>query len=239
MVELQSEYGLSPIESKALCRRIGDFAQAHFTNTHRSPGQITYNAVVIGEKAGKPLKFCRTCAVNLSILHPLDAEILKRQGSTALKRIRLGRMAWEAYRNHAVLSYEDLALILAFDISTVKKIIKSLAIGNDRPPTRGTVDDIGPSVSHKNRAITLYFEGKLPQEIAARTGHALGSIERYLSDFARVVKLHTDDLPVSAITRITALSAKIVRTYLDIFKTVDTPANKVVLARLMQRFGPL
>jgi len=101
------------------------------------------------------------------------------------------------------------------------------------------VDDIGPTVSHKEQVLRLYFEGHLPAQVAARTGHSLGSVERYLSDFARVAELGGRRIGFEAIVRITGLSTPVVRRYLELLARVGGPGHRPVLARLLRRFGPV
>jgi len=102
-VELQREFGLSPIGSRALIRRIGEFLEDYVgvEPGSRSPGQVSYPAVALGERAGKPLRYCLTVPVALTVLHPSDAEILHNDGSPALRRVRLARVCAEAYRQKA------------------------------------------------------------------------------------------------------------------------------------------
>jgi len=239
LIELQEEFGLSPVAARALCRRIEEFGDSYYTSSGRTVGQIVYSAVAVGEKAGKPVKFCKTVPVSLTVLHPFDANILDRRGSVALRQVRLCRMASEAYMQGGLLSYEDLACLLSVDISTIRSLVNSSTGEGGCPPTRGLMQDIGRTLSHKEEAVRLYFRGVLPAEIAARTGHSLGSVERYLSDFARVMKLTQDSLPIEATCRLTGLSPKLVKTYKALWKKLQTPANKPVIEQLMRRFDPL
>lgn len=238
-VELQREYGLSAVASRALIVRIGEVLESYRSagGGARAPGQVTYPAVALGERAGKPLRHCLTVPVGLTVLHEADGELLHRLGSPALRRVRLARMSGEAYRQGAALSHEDLSLLLAVDLSTVRRLAKGCAEEGERAPTRGVVDDIGPSVSHKEQVVRLYFAGLLPGRIAARSGHSLGSVERYLEDFARVVQLQRQGLPAEAIARITGLTPRLVASYLELACRYNRPCHEDVFLRLLRRFA--
>ena len=238
-VELQAEYGLSPVASRALIRRIEELLEGYRSagSGSRGPGQITYAAVAIGERAGKPLRYCLTVPVSLTVVHEADGEVLHGQGSPALRRSRLARMSGEAYRQGGVLSHEDLSLLLAVDLSTVRRLAQGCAEDGERVPTRGVVEDIGPSVSHKEQVLRLYFAGLLPGRIAARTGHSLGSVERYLGDFARVVQLERGGVPAEGIARITGLTRRLVASYLELAGRYDQPSHQAVFVRLLRRFA--
>ena len=241
-IELQGEFGLSPVASRALVRRLEQFLDTYVDGQPgaRAAGQLYYPAVARGERAGKPVRHCLTVPVALTWLHPEDAAVLGDGGSPTLRRVRLARMCSEAFRQGAVLSHEDLSLLLGVDGSTVGRMVRSLAEhGHERPPTRGLVEDIGPTVSHKEEVLQLYFQGLLPARIAARTGHGLGSVERYLSDFARVAELCRQGLPTEASVRITGMSPALVRRYREWFERFNRPEHRPVLQRLLRRFAPI
>lgn len=236
-VELLREYGLSPVSARALVLRLGEFLEASAGPGTRAPGQLQYLAVAAGEPAGKPLRLTLTVPVALTLLHGEDAEVLHDSGSPALRRARLARLCAEAHRQGGLLSHEDLALLLALDLSTVRRLVRACAEEGERPPTRGLVQDIGPTLSHKEQVLRLYFRGLLPARIAARTGHSLGSVERYLHDFARVVQLHANGVELQAIARITGLSPRLVSAYDALARGYDSAAHRPVLDRLLRRFG--
>ena len=240
-VELERDYGLSPIASRALVKRVSEFLETGHAGQPEEKGQwqIWYPAVAIGEPAGKPIRYCLTVPVTLTLVHPSDAELLHKLGSPALRRARLARLCAESYRQGAVLSHEDLSLLLAVDVSTVGRLVALCGDENGRPATRGLVQDIGPTVSHKGQVVRQYFRGQAPGRIAAYTGHSLGSVERYLGDFGRVVALRNQRLAPAVISRITGLSEKLVSAYLDLLSEYDRPEHQSVFKRLMLRFGPL
>ncbi len=240
-VELERDFGLSAIASRALVHRISEFLETRVSGQPetRSHWQICYPAVAVGEPAGKPIRYCLTVPTTLTVVHPSDAEVLHRLGSPALRRVRLTRLCAEAYRQGAVLSHEDLSLLLAVDLSTVGRLMALCAGENGRPPSRGLIQDIGPTVSHKGQVIRQYFQGKAPGRIAACTGHSLGSVERYLADFGRVLALRNRRLAPAVISRVTGLRGRLVSDYLNLANEYDKPEHQLVFERLLLRFGPL
>jgi hypothetical protein len=239
--ELRSDYGLSAIESRALVARVAQFIEeTHQDESElRGPAQVRFVAVADGQPAGRPLSQCVTVTVLLSIVAPTDAALLLTEGSRALRQARLHRMTHEARRQGAVLSYEDLGLLLAVDVSTVRRLVASCRADGLDVPTRGWVADIGPGSTHKARVIELCFRGLQPAQIATYTAHALSSVERYLGDFARVVELVHRGYPQPAIVRITGLSPRTVRDYLALHERYTAPAHRPVFEMLQQRFTPI
>jgi hypothetical protein len=238
--ELRSEYGLSVISSRALVWRIGEFIDQVFEDRGglRKPGQIRYVAVAEGQPAGRPLRECVTVPVLLTVLADTDAEVLIERGSPALRKARIHRMAREAREQGGLLSYEDLSLILGVDVTTVRRLVAGLRSQGVSVPTRGQVTDIGPGVSHRARVIELVFRGMQPAQIAAYTSHALSSVERYITDFARVAELARQGLSQPVIVRITALSPKTVRDYLALRERYSGPQHQYVMEMVLQRFCP-
>ncbi|OGV88240.1 MAG: hypothetical protein A3K19_11595 [Lentisphaerae bacterium RIFOXYB12_FULL_65_16] len=240
-IELQHEFGLSLVSSRALVKRIGEFLDVWMGQTEgaRGPGQVCYPAVALGERAGKPLRYCLTVPVLLTLLHPADAEILYTKGSPALRQSRLSRVCDEAWRQGATLSHEDVSLLLGVEVSTVRRMIQACtAEGGARPPTRGLVADIGPTVTHKEQVIRLFFRGLLANQIASRTGHSLGSVERYLVDFARVAELSRRGATEATTARVTGMSLSLVDRYRVLLGEYSRPEHRPVLDRLLSRFGP-
>jgi transposase len=239
--ELRSDYGLSVIESRVLVGRVEEFIGQLFEehDGFRAPGQICYVAVAEGQPAGRPLSHCVTIPILLTVFSPEDAEVLGDQGSVALRRARLHRLTHEARRQGGLLSYEDLSLLLAVDVTTVRRLVRRCRQEGLQIPSRGLVSDIGPGTSHKSRVIELLFRGMQPFAIAAYTSHSLSSVERYVIDFARVVELCRRGYPKAAIVRITGLSPKTVREYLELMKRYGSAEHRPVFDMVLGRFCPV
>jgi hypothetical protein len=237
--ELRTDYGLSVIESRALVQRVAEFVEHLHEDHHelRGPGQVRYVAVAQGQPAGRPLSQCVTVPVLLTVVDDADAGLLVRQGSVALRRARLQRLSHQAQKQGALLSYEDLALLLGVDTATIRRQVAQCRKAGLAVPTRGQEADIGPGVSHRSRVIALLFRGLQPAAIASYTAHALSSVERYIADFARVVELLERGYPSAAIARITALSPRTVRDHMALAQQYADPAYQPVMRMLRQRFG--
>jgi ABC-type transporter Mla subunit MlaD len=80
-------------------------------------------------------------------------------------------------------------------------------------PTRGTVHDIGPSVSHKAEAIRRWLRHQSPAQIARALNHSQEAIDRYLADYQKVRTL-AQKFPASELPTLTGLTASVVQQYL-------------------------
>ena len=102
-------------------------------------------------------------------------------------------------------------------------------------PTRGTIQDIGPTVTHKTKVIELYLKGYEYTEIEQRTRHTGDAIKRYISGFSKVILLFQQDFTPIQIRELTNLSEKVVHEYLALFETY----REIGSDRLEQILTPL
>jgi hypothetical protein len=120
-VELQQGYNLSPVEAQVLARRVQQRVDEE-TGTARQPGQITYQAIAIGEPPGKSLAACRKVAVHLTLVAEADGQVWASQGPQALRRLRVQRLVYEALLQQGVLSQEDVATLLGILYRTLSEL---------------------------------------------------------------------------------------------------------------------
>jgi hypothetical protein len=164
LVDLKEEYGLSPIEAKALVKKVQEFVEEE-TIGCRKNSQIVRMAVAIGEPAGKRIKDCKLVPVNLTMEFHGEEKLLKEKGLKHLRELKVHQLAVESYEQGGLLSYEDIEDILGISISSIKRIIKKYKEKNIVVPTRGQIEDIGPGITHKERIIELLIKGYLYSEV--------------------------------------------------------------------------
>jgi hypothetical protein len=154
-------------------------------------GQIKLLVVAAHEPAGKALDDCQKVTVRLTLdANQDDFQVRVHRGVIGLRRARLLRLASEAREQGGLLSHEDLGFrLLNCGLRTIVRDIKVLRRAGVEVPTRGQQQDIGPGQTHRAQAVRLFLQGLEPNEVAHRLYHSLGSIENYLTTFARVVFL--------------------------------------------------
>lgn len=97
-------------------------------------------------------------------------------------------MTQESVDQGALLTQEDLAMLLDCDVKTIRTDIKRYGQKHGvMIPTRGNKKDIGPGLTHRDRAVELFIQGKDTVAIARDLNHSLKAIERYVQAFCRVV----------------------------------------------------
>lgn len=66
-------------------------------------------------------------------------------------------------------------------------------------PYRGTVHDIGPTLTHKKIIIQQFVRNILTPEISKKTSRSEEACDRCIKGFKKVLKLHGDGIPAENI----------------------------------------
>jgi hypothetical protein len=228
--------GLTPWEASVLPRVVEEIYFQGGTNRPWKDGQVRYQCVDITAGPGRALSECALVPTALSVIDvEKDREVLRAQGAVALRRSKLMRIAEEAREQGGVLTQEDLGVLLACDARTIRRDIKELRTQGIHVPTRGYVQDIGPTLSHKGLAIRHWLEGKEPVAVARAINHSLSAVERYLEDFKRISLLAMKALDSTTIARAANLSPALVTTYLAMYQEAkEKPAYAYRFRELAQ-----
>ncbi len=215
--ELETEYGFPRATCRSLVQLMQEFIEENYGNL-RGDNQIIYHAASKDEPPGKQLDKIETVSVKLTISHPEDAEILEKKGIHALRQHKMMRFATEAYDQGGLLVQEDLALLLNNGRRTIQRDIAYLKKQEIIIPTRGSIQDIGPTISHKTKIVELYLKGYEYTEIERRTRHTGQSIKRYIIGFSKVVMLRSKGYTPDQIRELTNTTEKVVNEYLELYQ---------------------
>ena len=229
----------SPFESEVIVEKakevfaIGEHAEGNILQ----PGQMIWTALDLTEPPGKPLTACKQRRIILTHIQPKeDAEVRKIYGRSAKRQQQINRMAVEAQDQQALLTQEDLAEILDSDVRTIRRDIQQLRQRGISVPTRGQQKDIGPGVTHKVQAITLFLAEKEPVEIARAIKHSLTAVERYIDTFCRVVYCQRRFRNNLQTALVVGVSVHTVNTYLGLHTDAcSDPAYRERIAQIEER----
>ncbi len=213
--------GISPWEAEVLIETIED---VYFSNPGLKEileGQIKYNCISSHEGPGKELKDCQLTTVILTLLEGNDSVDLSSKSdsgrSAEMRRRRMMRISVEAKDQRGLLTQEDLSKLLMCDVRTVRRDIQTLKEKGIVVPTRGTIRDIGPGVTHREIAVRLWIEGSEPVAIKTRINHHIKSVENYLEKFKRVVYLRRKGFNEFEIALCIGISVSAVNTYNNMY----------------------
>jgi len=186
------------------------------------PGQMLWMAVANdGNKhLFKSMKDTPQVPVVLDLVTDHDLQALAdSQDLLVLRRQRHTRLLDQAYDQGGALAHTDLCAItlssegqVAGDISHVQRTEARLL------PHRGTVHDVGPTLSHKVQVARLLEAGYLEPEIGRKLSptHDLRSVERYAQTYKNVIKLLERGFAPTEISGILSISRRLVGAYIEI-----------------------
>jgi len=232
--KLATDFNLTPIIAEAYYHQFSHYFNEH-ANITLSSGEISYEAVSADEPAGKHIRLTRKVTLKLRLMDiNSDFEALANYGLAGLRRHRLERITRQAYDQGALLSYEDISMILTTSPSTIKRDIALLKKQGKFIMTRGAKLDMGPGISHKTTIIELYFKGYTFTEVEQKTNHSELSVKRYLADFVQVASLYKQKFSHNQIRLIAQKSDRVIREYCQIFDYY----NKLDNQRLHKLLSP-
>lgn len=137
----------------------------------------------------------------------------------SVRRQRQARLLDQAMTQGGVLAQSDLAAITLRHRRDVSKDIAAFQKGNGRIlPYRGSVQDVGSTMTHKVEVIRLFEAGYLEPEICQKldVSHDLTAVENYVQTYKNVLKLLDNDFSPSDVTGILRISKRLVDTYVEI-----------------------
>lgn len=227
--KLKSDHGYSKASAKLFMQELRDLALS-LKQSGRQPGQIITFGVAAEEPPGRSLSEAQLKLVRLDYITAADWPLVRRTSAADLRWQRLMRLCTQSYEQGVALSLADLAHLLGLSVDAVQKSIKK----HDDVilPTRGRVADMGSTLSHSEKIISLYMDGYTETEIKRRTGHSYDSIERYIFDFARVTCLKERGMPLNLIRQALSMSRRVVTKYLELYERFSHPDFSFPMARI-------
>jgi hypothetical protein len=232
--KLAKDFNLTPIIAEAFYKQVSIYFEEH-SNVSLSSGEVSYEAVSSEEPAGKHIRLTRKVTVKLRLMDiNSDFDALANYGLAGMRRHRIERLTRQAYDQEALLTYEDLALLLTTSPATVKRDIHALRNQGKFIMTRGAKLDMGPGLSHKTIIIDFYLKGYTFTEIELKTNHSEKSVKRYLTDFIQIATLYKDKFSLNQIRIISKKSDRIIREYSQLYDTYIKENN----LRLYQLLNP-
>lgn len=182
-----------------------------------NPGQILWNAVHKETRAD--YYNMRLVPVILTIVS--DEDINKLENGLNISEHRqnvIARITKEAYKQDALLSMRDIAILTAAAPGVISKArIDYEKLHNITLPHTGNLHDMGSCLTHKYQIVyKSVVEKKDPPVIAKETNHSIKAVDHYLKDFNRVKTLYLDEKGTEYIHIATNLSINVINQYINI-----------------------
>lgn len=161
-------------------------------NTHLRMGQVMWPAVDVNEKAayGKSIEKTRIKPVFVDMIAPEDIQsFLSGEKARAIRQQATVRLFKQAKEQAAVLTRADVAVMMRLSPATISKYVRHWEKENQSlVPRRGTIHDMGRSITHKKQiCYKVIVEGKTIEQTARETDHSPDAITRYVKDYKRIL----------------------------------------------------
>jgi len=218
-----------PAITKLFADKIDElYARFHPPASHYRVGQVLWAAVAVDGLPGrdKRIEDTRLVPVILDLVTAQDIHEATAAGTRRqTRRNKIVRLCTQAHAQGGVLSLADVALMLHMSQSSIsREILEHERAGGGTVPRRGTVHDMGRSVTHK--AIICYkrlVEQKPTSQVAQETFHSPDEVEYYVQCFRRVQLCRDSGMVKEDIARATGHSLPLVQEYLDLIDKYKLP----------------
>ena len=230
-----------PRTREVLVRAIVDMVHKFYPETtHMRQGQILWTTVDKNEKSsyGKKIRDSRLTQVILDLVRTND--IKERSEGKKLRDIKQDaavRLFRQAYEQGGCMTNAEVAVLLKISAPTVSKYVREWEnVHNRLVPRRGTIHDMGRSLTHKVEIITkLFHEGKSVEKVSRETYHSHEAINRYISNFKQVLLCRRKLLSVKEVAFAVKISEKLVLEYYDLIDKLSDRNYK--LNELLKNFN--
>jgi hypothetical protein len=226
-----TEYGYDhgPVIARAIVEDI--LATVERCHPDRIPPKTVVWLAVRREWKGQRKGLAVSDLVPVQLRMVIDEEIdllmspmLRRESKAcrAFNRARYARWCRDAFEQGGVLTLLDLSLISGLSEHYVGELLREYETQTGQiVPTRGTVHDVGSSVTHKAEVIRRWLRRESPARIARDMNHSQSAIDRYIADFERVrllaQKISPDELPT-----FTGLSKSVIKQYIALLREYES-----------------
>ena len=191
-------------------------------------GQLFWAGVAIDDppSRNKRIEDTRLVPIVLDLVTAQDIDEARTKGMRSqTRRSKIVRLFRQAHEQGAVLSLADVSLMIHIHFSTLSRLV----LDHEREtgatvPRRGTIHDMGRSVTHK--AIICYkrlVEHKPTSQVAQETFHTPEDVEHYVQCLRRVQLCRDSGMSPEETAQATGHSLSLVQEYLDLIEVFRLP----------------
>ena len=215
---------LGSLTAIPLAQRIEQMVDAYYPAVQRlRMGQLMWPAVDERETSGygKRIEDCQLKPVLLEAVSMQDIEdLLKGLSGKQIRQKVAVRLFEQAKSQGGVLTSVDAASIMRLSPSTIGRYIKEHEkLSGTLVPRRGTVHDMGPSLTRKRQICRMVIvENQSVEQTARRTNHSAEAVTRYVHDYRRVCACMKRGLTLDQTSFATSLSKRLITEYQDLMQ---------------------
>ena len=209
---------------EVLVKKIQELVEQFYPpNTHLCMGQVMWPVVDENETAayGKTIEKTRLKPVFVDMIATEDIEaILKGEKRKTIRQRATVRLFNQAKEQSAVFTGTDVATMMRLSPATISGYVRHWEKENKIiVPRRGTIHDMGRSVTHKRQICRkVVLEGKSIETVAQETGHSPEAITRYVKDYKRILTCLHQGLTPKDTAFVAKISESLVYEYMNLIQ---------------------
>jgi len=198
------------------------FEEYHPPTERFKMGQMLWYAVDVNEKAGygKRIENCHLRPVVLDLIHEDIEAVIQGEAKKVRQQKTAVRLFKQSYDQKGVLTLSDVASMMRLCPATVSRYIREYEEERGEVvPRRGTIHDMGRTVTHKRIICRKHFrEGRTVEQTARETHHSTAAATRYINGYKRVYECLKAGWSLEKISFATSLSLSLTKEYVDLIK---------------------
>lgn len=228
---LQTEFPgcFGPAVTRLFADKVSElFERCHPPTSRVKVGQVLWLAVAADDRPGrsKRIEQTRLVPVLLDLVTPQDIDATSTPGQRLeTRRRKVVRLFEQAYAQGAVLSEADVSLLLHLNDAAISDDVRAHEQATGAVvPRRGTIHDLGRSVSHK--AVICYkrlVENKPTSQVAQETFHSPEEVEYYVQCCRRVQLCRDTGMSLEDTALATGHTVSLVKEYINLLKEFNLP----------------
>jgi hypothetical protein len=229
---LQTEFPrtFGPAVTRLFADKINElYGRCHPPLSRVKVGQVLWLAVAANERPGrsKRIEDTRLVPVLLDLVTSQDIDDAYTGGKhRETRRVKIVRLFRQAYAQGAVLTEAEVGLLLHLAEGTISQQVLAYEKATaESIPRRGTIHDLGRSVSHK--AVICYkrlVEKKPTSQVAEETYHSPEEVEHYVQCLRRVQLCSDNGMSLEDTAQATGHSLLLVSEYVELIKKLNLPS---------------
>jgi hypothetical protein len=229
---LQTEFPrtFGPAVTQLFADRINElYERCHPPLSRVKVGQVLWLAVAANERPGrsKRIEDTRLVPILLDLVTREDIDAACAGGKHRETRLaKIKRLFRQGYAQGAVLTEAEVGLLLHLSEGTISEQVRAHEKSTSESiPRRGTIHDLGRSVSHK--AVICYkrlVEKKPTSQVAEETYHSPEEVEHYVQCLRRVQLCSDNGMSLEEIAQATGHSLFLVGEYVELIKELNLPS---------------
>lgn len=228
---LQSEFPgqFGPTVTELFAEKIEElFEKFHPLRSRMKVGQMLWAAVSVDDppRRGKRIEDTRLKPVILDLVTKEDVEDAIATGCRMQTRQKkIVRLCKQAYEQGGVLSYPDVSLLMHLETSTIcREVLDYEKRIGQVVPRRGTIHDMGKSITHKAEICRKRLvDKKSTSLVACETNHDPEEVEYYVQCCRRIKMCIDNGMSNEEIALVTGHAKSTVNEYAHLIDELNLP----------------